>query len=157
LYNMPQREAQDYIDFWWSRFPKVWEWTKEMERTVLEVGEIQSPFGHKRRFYVIPSDNSARIHVVKEGINFLPQNIAANITLHALTTLVNEMDPTKAQVRITVHDSIVANARESVVEETASLMKEVMESAAKESIGWEFPYKADISIGSTWGDLKEQT
>jgi DNA polymerase-1 len=156
LYHMPQAEAQKFIDFWWERFPRVWEWTKEMERQVLDEGVIQSPFGHKRRFYVIPSDQSARLHIVKEGINFLPQNIAANITLYALTKLVHELDPKSAEVRITVHDSIVVNARDSIIEETAALMKELMESAAKDSIGWDFPYKADISIGPTWGDLKEQ-
>jgi uracil-DNA glycosylase family 4 len=155
MYRMPQSEAQAFINFWWSRFPKVYEWTKEMERQVLEVGEIQSPFGHKRRFYVIPQDQSARIHVIKEGINFLPQNIAANITLRALINLVHELDPTTAQIRITVHDSIVANCREDEVSEVSELMKETMESAAKEAIAWDFPFKADISVGHTWGDLRE--
>jgi uracil-DNA glycosylase family 4 len=155
MYHMPQEEAQKYIDLWWNRFPKVWEWTKEMERTVLNKGEIQSPFGHKRRFYVIPQDQSGRIHVIKEGINFLPQNIATNITLHALTKLVDELDPELAQVRITVHDSIVGNCKEAGMEEVSTLMKHCMENAAREAIGWDFPFKADVSVGPTWGDLKE--
>jgi len=155
LYHMPQEEAQKFIDFWWERFPRVWEWTKEIEKKVLNEGELQSPFGHKRRFYVIPSDQSARIHIVKEGINFLPQNIAANITLFALIQLVEELDPEIAQIRITVHDSIVANCREAQVQEVSRQMKEALESAAKESIGWDFPFKAEISTGPTWGDLVE--
>jgi uracil-DNA glycosylase family 4 len=157
LYHMEQSEAQKFIDFWWERFPQVWEWTKEMERTVLEDGVIQSPFGHKRRFYVIPQDTSARIHIVKEGINFLPQNIAANITLFALTKLVRRFDPRVAQIRITVHDSIVANVRESEKDAIAHEMKVTLESAAQEAIGWDFPYKAEISVGPTWGDLVEQS
>jgi DNA polymerase-1 len=155
LYHMEQEEAQKYIDFWWERFPRVWEWTKEIERQVQEDGELQSPFGHKRRFYVIPQDQSARLHTIKQGINFLPQNIAANITLFAVIELVRRLDPRVAQIRITVHDSIVANVRESEVESTAVLMKEVMESAAKESIGWDFPYLTEVSAGPTWGDLNE--
>ena len=155
LYHMPQEEAQKFIDFWWERFPRVWEWTKEMEAKVLNEGEIQSPFGHKRRFYVIPSDNSARIHVVKEGINFLPQNIAANITLYALIQLVAQLDPKIAQIRITVHDSIVANCKEEAVEEVSIIMKQAMEIAAKEAIAWDFPFKSEISSGPTWGDLVE--
>jgi DNA polymerase-1 len=155
MYHISQQEAQKFIDFWWNRFPKVWEWTKKMERTVLNKGEIQSPFGHKRRFYVIPQDNSARLHVVKEGINFLPQNIAANITLHALITLVKELDPDVAQVRITVHDSIVVNCKSESIAEVSAVMKEAMESAAQESIEWDFPFVADISTGHTWGDLRE--
>ena len=155
MYHIPQEEAQKFVDLWWSRFPKVYEWTKEMERQVLNVGEIQSPFGHKRRFYVIPQDQSARIHVVKEGINFLPQNIAANITLYALIRLVDNLDPELAQVRITVHDSIVVNCKEARVEEVSQVMKEAMEVAAKEAIEWDFPFLAETSTGPTWGDLIE--
>lgn len=155
LYHMDQSEAQKFIDFWWKRFPQVWEWTKAVEREVLENGELQSPFGHKRRFYVIPQDQSGRQHVVKEGINFRPQNIAANITLYALCQFVEKCDPDIAQLRINVHDNLVINVRQKYWEETAYLVKSEMESAAKKAIDWDFPYKADISVGPTWGDLKE--
>jgi DNA polymerase-1 len=155
MYKMPQEEAQNFIDFWWERFPKVYEWTKNIEWLVLNEGELQSPFGHKRRFYVIPSDQSGRIHVVKEGINFLPQNIAANITLYAMADLVDRLDPAVAQVRLTVHDNIVVNCRTNYVEEVAPIVKATMESAAKESIGWDFPFGAEISVGQNWGDMED--
>lgn len=159
MYNMPQEEAQSYIDYWWSRFPDVWNWTKSMEKKVLEDGEIQSPFGHKRRFYIIPADESGRLHVVKEGINFLPQNIAANITLWALcsfTELLVKNDLWHVcQPRITVHDSILLNVREDYAKDMAAFIKLRLESAAKEAIGWDFPFKADISVGNNWGALQE--
>lgn len=159
MYHMPQEEAQAYIDYWWSRFPDVWEWTKSMEKQVTEHGEIQSPFGHKRRFYVIPADESGRLHVVKEGINFLPQNIAANITLWALWNfvewLVAEDLWAVCQPRITVHDSILINVRESEAEYFGSKLREFLEAAPAAAIGWDFPYKADLSIGPTWGELNE--
>jgi DNA polymerase I-like protein with 3'-5' exonuclease and polymerase domains len=60
-----------------------------------------------------------------------------------------------AQVRITVHDSIVANVREGHVDEISTQMKAALEVAAKDSIGWDFPFKAEISTGPTWGDLVE--
>jgi uracil-DNA glycosylase family 4 len=155
LYHMPVQEAQRYIDFWWDRFPRVWEWTKEMEKKVLEGGEIQSPFGHKRRFYVIPADESGRLHVVKEGINFLPQNIAANITLWALINLCDQLDWRVAQPRITIHDSILVNCREDYRDEVAELMKGLMERAPQEALGWDFPFTADLSVGYNWGELNE--
>lgn len=155
LYHMPQEEAQKFIDFWWGRFPKVKEWTHSVEEAVLKVGQLQSPFGHKRRFYVIPKDYSGRLHVIKEGINFLPQNIAGNITLWAMCDLCENLDWSKAQVRINVHDNIVLNVKEDYAEETASMVKEIMESAARTGIGWDFPFLADVSIGPTWGNLVE--
>jgi uracil-DNA glycosylase family 4 len=155
MYHMPIEEADAFVKWWWERFPQVWEWTKSIEYKVLHDGELQSPFGHKRRFYVIPSDQSGRLHVIKQGINFLPQNIAANDTLYALIQICKRLDWRMAQPRITVHDNIVCNAREDYAEECAAIMVEEMQSAALKAINWEFPYLADVSIGYTWGDLKE--
>lgn len=155
MYHMPREEADKYIKWWFNRFDGVWDWTKEMERKVIEDGEIQSPFGHKRRFYVIPSDQSGRLHVVKEGINFLPQSIAANITLWAFCNISEQIDWEVTQLRINVHDNIVACTPNKLVPETAALIKYEMEHAAKEAIGWDFPFKADVSVGPNWGSLEE--
>lgn len=155
LYHMPEVEAQKFIDFWWDRFPQVWEWTKAMERKVLEVGEIQSPFGHKRRFYVIPSDKSAKIHTIKQGINFLPQNIAGNITLWAMIRLAEDLDWDKAQIRINVHDNIVLNCRQEFVDEIAHMTVDYMKRAPQEAIGWQFPFNAEVSVGHNWGSLED--
>jgi DNA polymerase I len=156
MYNMPFSEADRFISWWWERFPQVWEWTKATEREVLEKGELQSPFGHKRRFYVIPSDESGRLHVVKEGINFRPQNIAANITLWALCDFARRVDWRVAQPRLTIHDSILTNCKEGEVEEVANLLKECLENAPKQAIKWEFPYTAEISIGyRNWATLED--
>lgn len=156
MYKMPMEEADRFIKLWWERFPQVWEWTKATEREVIEKGELQSPFGHKRRFYVIPSDESGRLHVVKEGINFRPQNIAANITLWALCDFAEQVDWRIAQPCLTVHDSIVVNCIESEVDAVAALLKECLENAPKQSIKWEFPYLAEITVGRrNWGSLEE--
>jgi uracil-DNA glycosylase family 4 len=154
LYAMPIEEAQKFIDMWWERFPQVWEWTKATEKEVMELGEIQSPFGHKRRFYVIPSDESGRLHIVKEGINFRPQNIAANITLWGLCEFARQVDWRIAQPRLTIHDSILVNCKEGEKDSVAYLLKECLENAPKQAIKWDFPYLAEISIGyQNWGTL----
>ncbi len=155
LYKMPQSEAQKFIDFWWERFPQVWEWTKATEQEMLDKGELQSPFGHKRRFYVIPADQSARLHVAKQAINFRPQNVAGNVTLWALCDFAAKVDWRVAQPRITVHDNIVVNCLEQHTDEVAHLLKDCMERAVHESIGWDFPFLADVTTGPNWGDLED--
>lgn len=155
LYHMDFKEADKFIKWWWERFPGVWEWTKSIERLVHSDGELQSPFGHKRRFYVIPADESGRLHIVKEGINFLPQNIAGNITLWAMCSIAEKLDWNIAQIRINVHDNIVLNCKRSHVQEVAKLLKSEMEKAPLDAIGWTFPFKAEVSVGETWGTLEE--
>lgn len=161
LYHMDQKEAQKFIDFWWERFPDVWKWTKEMETQVLTEGEIQSPFGHKRRFYVIPADESGRQHIVKQGINFKPQNIAACITLWALCGFTERLIQDDmyhiAQPRITVHDSILVNCKIDHEEEVGSILKSYLEFAPLDAIGWDFPFLAELSVGPNWGALQEFT
>ena len=155
MYHMPESEAQAYINFWWNRFPQVQEWTKMVEEAVLTIGELQSPFGHKRRFYVIPQDFSSKLHVVKQGINYLPQNIAGNITLWAMIKLCEDLDWDIAQPIINVHDNIILNVRHEYVEEIGHMVKSYMEASAKEIIDWQFPFKAEVSVGPNWGSLKE--
>ena len=159
MYHMPQDEAQRYIDYWWERFPDVWRWTKDIESIVMEYGELQSPFGHKRRFFVIPADESARLHVIKEGINFKPQNIAANITLWGLCDFMDILDQNDlwqhAQPRVTVHDSVLVNCREEYVDSVGQLLKQSLESAPKKALDWDFPFLAELSAGPDWGSLGE--
>jgi DNA polymerase I-like protein with 3'-5' exonuclease and polymerase domains len=56
----------------------------------------------------------------------------------------------------TVHDSIIADVPQSDCMEVALLMKKVMESAAKECLGWDLPFTVDISMSEiSWGDVTE--
>jgi DNA polymerase-1 len=149
LYGMDIDEADEFIKWWWKRFPKVQEWTQEIKRQVLTDGEIQSPFGHKRRFYLVTNQN--KDHLVKEGINFLPQNIAANITLAALIEICKTIDWTTCQPKTSVHDSIVLHVKTSHVEEVAHYVLDVMESIPKKKFGWDLPFTAEAKYGPDWG------
>lgn len=152
-HGIPKEEAALFIKWWWGEFAGVREWTNQVAKQVTTVGEVVSPFGHKRRFHLITKEN--RNASIREGINFLPQNIAANITLWAVCVLTEELDPKKANVIITVHDNIVTRAHEDWIDETAKLMKEVMLAAPKDALGWDFPFDTDLQIGYNWGELED--
>ncbi len=153
MYNMSYDDAQGVIDAFWTRFPRAKEWTQETIRELLSNGYLTSVFGRKRRFWLVTDEN--KHHVIREGINAMIQGPAADFTTHSVIELVKEFDPKKAQVLVTVHDSIVSDVDENHVDETAKLMKEVMESRPKELLGWTLPFKADLSIGPNWGTLED--
>lgn len=150
MYGMSQKEAQRFIDWWWDRFPGVRTWSDRIQNEAIGSGVVQSPFGHKRRFPLIVNEDHAR----KEAVNFLPQNIAANLTLYALIEFGRKVDWKIAQPRITVHDAIMVNCKTEHVEEVSALLLEVMHAAPKEALGWDFPFTAEIGYGPTWGDCK---
>lgn len=149
MYHMPKKEAQEYIDSWWKEFPVLREWTNELKKRARS-GVIVSPFGHKRRFHLITDDNKGDVE--REAVNFLPQNIAAWLTISALVELVDS----GIRVVATVHDSIVADVPIDEANDVALTMKRVMESQPEKQLGWtDLPFLADVSIGPNWGKLEE--
>lgn len=152
-HGIPKDEAAAFIKWWWSEFTGVKDWTNDVAKLVTTTGEVRSPFGHKRRFHLITKEN--RNASIREGINFLPQNIAANITLYAFCVLTEELDPAKSVVTLQVHDNILSRAKEDYVDETARMVKEVMLSAPKDAIGWDFPFDTDLQVGQSWGELED--
>lgn len=150
MYHMPQEEADEYIKSWWREFPDLLEWTKEQKAKARKEGLVQSPFGHKRRFHLITDENVGDVE--REAVNFLPQNIAAWLTISALCELVDM----GIRVVATVHDSIVADVPGTMVQTVAETMKEVMESQVEKQLGWtDIPFLVDISVGPNWGIQKE--
>jgi uracil-DNA glycosylase family 4 len=152
MYHMPEKEAQAYIDSWWRDYPTLLEWTKEIGNRAIKEGFIRSPFGHRRRFYLITSENIGDVR--RQAVDFLPQNIAAWLTISALIELVDN----DIRVVATVHDSIVADVPEDEAKDVARFMQDTMQKQAPKELGWELddiPFLADVSIGPNWGELEE--
>lgn len=156
-HEIPEAEAQKYIDWVWATFTTVRQWQKEVTRMVHEnrhrnYSYVESPFGHRRRFYLITDEN--RNASYREAINFLPQNIAANLTLHACIVLHKQVDPKRARLCLTVHDSILAQVDEDYIDDYSKLCTQVMVEQPKDILGWTLPFKADVGVGTTWANAK---
>ena len=150
MYQMPQKEAQAYIDAWFKQFPQVLEWKNQIKQEVVTGVDIVAPFGGKRRFHLITEEILEEVK--RQAINFLPQNTASELTVWSLCQL-NSMG---VPIISTVHDSIIADVPQSDCMEVALLMKQVMESAAKECLGWDLPFTVDISMSDvSWGEVEQ--
>jgi DNA polymerase-1 len=149
-HDIPVEEGREFIDWWFKTFPEVRRWRQATAREVLANGYVQSPFGHKRRFYLITPENKGS--VIREAINFRPQNIAARLTLYAVRKLVLLGLP----VILTVHDSIILDSPKADLDKHAMIVKEVMEAAAVECLQWDdIPFEVDLQIGQNWGELED--
>lgn len=152
MYHMPEREAQSYINSWWAEFPQLLAWTRSVKKLVhQDSAVICSPIGHRRRFHLVTPENVGDVE--REAVNFIPQNVAAWLTLMALEELVRVHS---IRVVATVHDSIVADVPREQAESVGRLMQSVMQSMPERILGWkDVPFLADVSIGDTWGTLEE--
>jgi len=150
-HNIPIKEGQKFIDWWWGRFAGVARWEKGVEKEV-HANIVRSPFGRKRRFYLITDDNKEALY--REAINFYPQSTASDITLLAGVIIHNLIDRDKAAIVLLVHDSIMADVDDDYVDEFMAISRGVMESIAKERLSWDLPFTVDIGYGETWAAAK---
>lgn len=141
-------EAQEYIDWWWAQFPDVKKWVRKNHRKILQEGVLESATGRKRRFHLITDEN--RHHTLKEGINFLIQSPASDLCLWSLIQL---NDVPFLSTLLTVHDSILFEAPQDRVDESMHIIKQTMEGAASDLLGWGFPFTCDMQTGQRWGEL----
>ena len=151
-HGIPVDEARPFVEWWWKNFPQVREWTNDIAKQV-RAGEVISPFGNKRRFPILTKENINAC--IREGINFLPQNVAAFLTTYSVTQLVSKLNTSVGSVVLTVHDSILLDVVDDHLPDCALLAKGIMERAAKETLGWEFPFQVDMQIGQNWGNLSD--
>jgi DNA polymerase-1 len=145
-FDIPVKEAQAYIDIWFSMIPDTVAWRQEVMRSILQDQEdLISPFGRHRRFWLITDDN--RKDVLKEGLAFLPQSTASDINL-AAAYRIQQMG---MDVKLLVHDSTMVECKESEADDVALVMSEVMERTAVELFSDFVPFPVDVKIGDDWG------
>jgi DNA polymerase-1 len=153
-HDIPKDEAQQFIDWWWAEFPGVRRWTNTIADAVTKAGEVRSPLGFKRRFHLITGEN--RKASIREGINFVPQNVAAWLTLWSLCNIAKELPGHAGAIILTVHDSIILDVHRDRVGMVADLVNIVMGSAAQTLLNWTgIPFDVDLQIGPSWGELDD--
>ena len=151
-HGIPESEGSKFIEWWWRNFAGVAKWEKEVEKLIDTEGVLESPFGNKRRFYLITKENQQASY--REGIDFYPQNIASNFTVLSAIKLSSELDPSKAELVLTVHDSLLADVVENYVYECGIIIRQVMESRPRDTLAWNLPFNVDIQSGPNWGECK---
>lgn len=147
------KEAERWHSGWWMNFPGVAYWVDSVQRTIREEMQLQSVFGRKRRFHLLTKQNID--HSLRAGVNFMIQSPASDLCLWSMIQVHYALRERgwldRAHIIITVHDSIVLEVAVELWREVAALVKDIMESAPKQTLGWDFPFVADISVGQNWG------
>jgi DNA polymerase-1 len=146
-YGLSLSEAKKYLDTFFEMIPQVVQWRNKIKDQILHgEDDLTTRFGRHRRIWLVTDDNIK--DVVKEGIAFVPQSTASDITLHAAMELHEKYH---LDIRILVHDSILVETDQP--EEVAELMGKVLPAVAAEVYDDYVPFEADVAIGNSWGEL----
>jgi uracil-DNA glycosylase family 4 len=149
-YNLPVREAERGLAAFKELIPATVAWQKTVRDAVLTGKDLVSPFGRRRRYYLITEQN--RKDILNEALSFLPQSTASDICLSALIRL-RPMLRGLGWIRLTIHDALVVECPTENVDRVSDLVRRVMIEEADKIVQGYVPFDVDRSIGKHWGEL----
>lgn len=147
--NISIAEARELLGNFKALIPATVSWQAAITHKVMSGEDLTTPFGRKRSFWLITEQNKA--DVVNEALSFLPQSIASDICLTALIKLQPRLR-NLATTRLTIHDAIIVECKNSKSEEVIDLMQEEMVESGKAFTDF-VPFVIDVSIGKRWSEL----
>jgi DNA polymerase-1 len=149
--SIDKAQAQEFIDCYFKRFPKVKKFMEETREQATELGYVETMFG--RRLYL--PDLQSNNHLLKNAaeraaINAPMQGAQADIIKIAMLNVHKHLldNPINCKMIMQVHDELVFELAENHVASFTSTLIEIMESAAKLSI----PLVVDTGVGDNWGE-----
>jgi DNA polymerase-1 len=143
-----RREAQAYIDIYFTRYPGVKAYMEEMREFAKKQGYVETIFG--RRLYIpeITSHNHQRQqHAERTAINMPLQGTCADILKKSLLSLDDWIQNSGLDVQLIlqVHDELVLQTSETILDKVSSVVSETMKEAA---LPIDVP--VNIGIGENW-------
>lgn len=148
-------EAKKLLDVYFASYKKVKRWLDDVGRTATRTGEVRT-LGGRRRLFSLPEKGHPDYEkllaaIERQGKNMPIQGTSADITKHALAYIFKEFTERKLDAYLihTVHDEIVAEAREDIVEDVAKLVDAQMVKAGEKLLK-KVPVKVDIHISDCW-------
>lgn len=149
--GMSRKEAEAYIELYFSRYPGVKKYMDDMKEFAHTNGFVETIFG--RRLYIpdIKSKNfMRRAAAERAAINAPMQGTAADIIKIAMVNIDKWICGCdfKISMIMQVHDELVFEVEESRIDFALDGIKSCMESAANLSV----PMLADIGVGDNWDE-----
>jgi len=146
-----RKDAQEYIDLYFERYPGVLAYMDRMRETAKADGYVETLFG--RRLY-LPEINARnaqrRQYAERAAINAPMQGSAADIIKLAMlkTAAWLKADPTDVTMVMQVHDELVFEVAEDQLTSAREGIRSCMSSAAKLAV----PLVVDIGNGKNWDE-----
>lgn len=151
--NCSVEEAQGYIDSFLGQFQGLSRWMKQVQKQSIKQGYVESKFGRRRRFPLVLESNRGDIE--RKSVNTPIQSTASDLCLTALTRMNQRFQETgHARVLLTVHDSILVEARNEYLDEALAVVHEEMENHTLPDSP--VPFVVDVKVGQSWGKLDKR-
>ncbi len=150
--NIGRQQAQEYQDKYFQRYPGVLTYMEDTRQQASERGYVETLFG--RRLYLpdIKAKNGMRKKAAERAaINAPMQGTAADIikkAMLAVDTWLIEQNDDRVKMTMQVHDELIFEIHEDIVDDTTNKLVELMNNAVQLSV----PLIAEAGIGDNWDE-----
>ncbi|EIK55066.1 DNA polymerase I [Stutzerimonas stutzeri TS44] len=146
-----RKEAQEYIDRYFARYPGVLAYMERTRTQAAEQGFVETLFGRRLYLPEINSKNGAmRKGAERTAINAPMQGTAADIIKRAMVAVDGWLQESGLDARIIlqVHDELVLEVREDQVETLRERIGPLMSAAADLDV----PLLVEAGVGANWDE-----
>ncbi len=151
--GVSRKMAQDYIDAYFRKYPKIRDYMDETVKKAKENGYVSTLFGRRR---YVPELKAKNRNLASFGervaMNTPIQGTAADIIKKAMVDVHEALKAAgmRSRLILQIHDELIVEAPEDEAEEAARILKEKMENTVKLLV----PLVADAHTGKSWYDAK---
>jgi len=146
-------EAQDFIDLYYEKYPKVHEFLEKKVRDAQKAGFSETLFGRKRQVPELQHKDKLTQQAGRRiALNTPIQGSAADLMKKAMIDIWREMKKRGLQSKmiLQVHDELVFEVPDKEKDEVEILVKERMENVFR----LKAPLKVHLSWGVNWAEAK---
>ncbi|MCJ2372671.1 DNA polymerase I [Pseudomonas sp. RGM 3321] len=149
--GVDRKQSQAYVDRYFARYPGVLDYMERTRAQAAEQGFVETIFG--RRLY-LPDINaknpSLRKGAERMAINAPMQGTAADIIKKAMVAVNGWLEESglDARVILQVHDELVLEVREDLVDQISEQIRPHMSGAAKLAV----PLLVEVGVGNNWDE-----
>lgn len=151
--NLSRAKAQQYIDLYFKRYPKVKSYLDEIVKQAREQGYVTTILNRRRYLPDINSRNyTRRSFAERMAMNSPIQGSAADIIKLAMLRIDKRLieEDYRARMLLQVHDELVFEMPEEELTDIAELVRDEMESVMDLAV----KLRVDIKVGRDWESVK---
>ncbi len=152
--GIPPDEAQEIVDAYFDRFPKVRSFLDAAVTAATNDGFTTTMFGRRRYLPDLRSDNRNRRQMAERmALNAPIQGTAADVIKLAMIELQHALDRSglATQQLLQVHDEVILEVPEGEMEAAEALVVETLSRVVELAV----PLDVDTAFGPTWWDTQK--
>jgi len=150
--NIGRQQAQEYQDKYFQRYPGVLTYMEDTRQQASEQGYVETLFGRRLYLADINAKNGMRKKAAERAaINAPMQGTAADIIKKAMLAVdewLLAQNDDRIRMTMQVHDELIFEIHQDIVEETTAKLVELMNNAVELSV----PLIAEAGIGDNWDE-----